>query len=338
MTDQDRAATDAALQMVFCACPALPACPGIPSLKPDVNCRGPVPDPLALLLRLQNGFPEPALKRAGLIEEHDSAGHLLAHGLYDCNGTVIGLARKSTESPFDLLTSYGTISGKLAILAILRDSYSRRMLKARPYLFATSSIHEVVMLRAMGFAATVSADLPRCKNFTQLRAASKYFSPEPGPLEINDDPIVTPADNWIPVTRGTQPAMAEKSTRPRTPKPVPQLVLVIMGWKLLSLRLEVPEGISALLRFFAELEDHLGLDLSEVQVWLPSEKFLADLNFATRFTDPQPLRALVLESVRMDTVYWNEPSERGRKLRDLLADQTANQSSPAKSPAQGQGS
>jgi hypothetical protein len=281
-----------------------------------------VTNPLALLQRLQTEFTERGLARAGLIEEHDSAGHLLAHGLYDCNGTVIGLARKSTESPFDLLTSYGTISGKLAILAILRDSYTRRMLKARPYLFATSSIHEVVMLRAIGFAATLTTDLPRCKNFAQLRAASKYFSPEPGPLEINDEPIVTPADNWIPVTRGTQEAMAEKPPRPRTPKGVAQPVLVILGWKLLTRRLDVPQELSALLSFFAELEDHLGLDFSEVQVWLPSEKFLADLAFATRFTNAQPLRALIMESVELDAVCWNEMSERGRK-QDPFADQSS---------------
>lgn len=282
---------------------------------------------LPLLRRLEKEFPEPILARAGLIEKHDTAGHLLTHGLYDCNAAVIGLKHKSNDVPFDLLTSDGTISGKLGMLATLRDNYSRRMLKSRPYLLATTSMQEVVLLRALGFAATLCSDLPGCRSFAQLQALSRYFSSENKACEIADPQIIMPFDNWIPATMSAQPASPAKPALPLKPGPVQRSALILIGWNLLLQTLEVPTGLPAVLRCFRELEDHLHLDFSDVNVWRPSKQFLARFTFAMRFPDPKPLRAIVMESMEMDTIYYDELNDTGSKLDPLLADHPGRETS-----------
>jgi hypothetical protein len=286
----------AALQELLDACPPLSSCPGLPTLTPGADCRGPVQDPLSILLRLQRNFDEPTLVRAGLVEKHDAAGFILAHALYEPDSLIVGLRRQSAGAPFDLLTPGGTVSGRLAILSSLKDGVTKKAFRREPFLLACNTIQEVVFLRTLGMAATLSADLLKCRNFGQLKKVADFFSDE----DVNDQEDV-PAPRcdptWIPRSVISAPTdNSESAATNNTAEPMQRPALVLVGWDIVKQSVSIPPEIPTLLGHLGEVEDRLALEF-EVRIWLPSSTLLKDLAFVTQFNSKKSLRTLLVASI-----------------------------------------
>jgi hypothetical protein len=289
-------------------------------LTPDADCRGPVHDPAAALSDLQARFNAAALEGAGVLERLPSGQVRLVPALCTPVGAVVALRRGLGEPPFALLTARGCLPrGTLPALAALEDAWTAARLAEAGALCATSRIWDVVLLRALGFPATLATGLHRA-SLPQLQALDEAFaeqepfggaslSPPPPPTgEAGDE---RPGESADP---GDRAATAGGDAPQAATPPRPRLALV--GWTPGSVRAEVPPPLRCAAAALVGVRQHLALPLAGVSVWLPSPKDLDSLRFQLRFRDASLISDMLRQSMDvLDAFEGVAAPQEGRRTR-----------------------
>ncbi len=183
---------------------ALPE-PWLP-LPTDADVRGCPEDLARLWTDLEARFTPAALLRSGIAWE-TAPGRLQLSPALQAGGPLIFVRPKPRTLPIEVLTSQGCLSGRhLPVVAALNDDRTRMALAAgEGLLLAASTLDDVIVLRALGLAATLATGLESIDR-QQLDRLKDYFgwkqrprwppqsdSAKDGPLDCPVSPTIFPS-------------------------------------------------------------------------------------------------------------------------------------------------
>jgi hypothetical protein len=155
-------------------------------VDPDVHC---VQDPQAVLGSLRAEFTDDELASAGLIgPAPDSSLGLTPLLASPCTPFIV-LNDWVTKTPYDIITSCGSLSGELPLLAMARDSFTRqRLMGGEGSLFVTFAWQDLVVLRACGIAAGLGVGLDSLQ-LPDVVALCRAFN-----IDLDDDSALSEVD------------------------------------------------------------------------------------------------------------------------------------------------
>lgn len=114
-----------------------------------------------LVEALREKYDDNTLVTAGLFERDTEKTARVACRWLECPGTFLALRTEAQQSPFDLLTADGAVSGDLPIRIALDDHAVKSALDSKAFLLVAFSISDLVALRAVGLPAVSAAGLER---------------------------------------------------------------------------------------------------------------------------------------------------------------------------------
>jgi len=136
-----------------------------------------------------------------------SEGILAPAPALSAGGPLVFLRLKPQEAPVEILTASGCLSGRrLPVLAAFADYRTVAAIRARDdTLLVATTLEDVAVLRALGFAATLATGLAEI-NLRQLERLSRHFGWKDHPRVVNfrdlfPDRDQDAADNEPPVAR-----------------------------------------------------------------------------------------------------------------------------------------
>jgi hypothetical protein len=250
------------------------------------DCFSTIPDAEKALAFLKQRFSPARLVRSGVAIVTDERILRLNPALSNPVGIIIALRLRADRAPFMLLTSRGVLpSWRIPAINSLNDRWTADGALHTGILVATFDVHEVAILRALGFAATLATGLTRLRR-SDAELLNSLFTGR----DIPQPPA------WRP---GKEQTQTKAQTRKSKGLPVLReggLSLALMGW---SLRKQTDQPHSLLGRtaaYFKDLRRHLGLLLPGIEVWQIKPRDLENLRFRLRFRDTQLLHELLWKS------------------------------------------
>jgi hypothetical protein len=269
-------------------CPPLVWEPPWDFLPADPDCRGPVVDPARALAALRREFDDASLAGAGVLEGTRFGAARLNPVLTNPVGALLALRDGPEQAPYEVLTARGCLSGcALPVLLVTRDARTEAAVAQNRALFVSSRIREVALLRALGLAATLTTGLHRL-TWGQVQAVAALL----GEPVIAD--IVPPSTEGSPACPGGE---GESFPGARTGEATLSLArrLVLLGWDLWALRLQVPPLLPRTLARLKDVRRFLRVDLFGVVVWRPTDEARENFQFRSSLRDVALVRELVLE-------------------------------------------
>jgi hypothetical protein len=224
-------------------------------LPSDPDCRGPIENPEAALAALRKEFSDEALTQARILDRSASAGPRLKPSLCDPAGAVLALRSAASLNPYDLLTSGGCLSRRGAPALAARHD-GRYLLS----LCQTGTMFATASVREAALLRVLGCVAASIHGLDRLSVRGLHSLQES--------------------FGGFSPAMGR---------------LALVGWQLLPLQRAVPLTLAAAASHLAGAQAHLGLDLSGVSVWYPSQSFIENLRFRLRLRDVVCIRQLLRE-------------------------------------------
>ena len=216
-------------------------------------CRPPA-DSMTVVRDLQQQFSQAELLEAGILAMDKAREAHLDPVLCDQHATIIPLRRASKDSPFDLLTDRGTLSGRrLPICASLRDARIRKLIRAEKekLMLVASTAADAAVLLSLKIPATLAWGLAQLggRYLKPFQRCFDLYPPKPPPRfeTIHDDE-------------------EEKKKEKRPPD------LVFVGCSLARMSLEEPVNLSATVSHLAGVEEHLDLPLDGFYRWQPTQR------------------------------------------------------------------
>lgn len=231
--------------------------------------------------------------------------------------------------------------GELPLFTALAGQLVRLGTRARQHtVLVAMTIDDVAVLRACGLPATLvtgldrlsTADVARlCREFALERQPSARHEEleieYPEPCAVEDDCLFAapagqsgPAESPAGDPAGDEPDNDEPSNdepaeahgdpagdlpdRPADRAEVETPLgkqLVFVAWSPAALDGERPAGFAAVTRHFRELEDYMGLDRSDIQLWQPTAASLDRIRFFAHREEVAAVREALLDSLYEDT-------------------------------------
>jgi hypothetical protein len=221
-----------------------------------------------------------------------------------CNpcGALVALRQDPDAPPFTLLTGRGCLSGGLPpLLTVSRDYWIGRTVKETRVLLATCSIHELILFRTFGLAATLRLGLHRLP-LEALAAVDVIFS------GTDESPVGSTicAQSSEPVAGSASPAAEPPaSTEPVNPDESRDAIsglgaplLVLLDWSPLTLSAKPLLSLDRTREHLTACRRSHALDLNGVWSWeMPADQLDA-LRFRLRYRDV-PLITDLLSPERM---------------------------------------
>ena len=273
--DSDCEACGPAYARLLARCPRLRLDPPWHLFAPDEACYAPVTDPEQTLAALRQDFDDRLLQQAG-IHQQTGQGLRLHPALCNPVGALVALRTSAEETPFDLLTARGCLSGRrLPVFAALLDSWTVAALEKSQQLFATPRIREVALLRALGLPATLTWGLHQ-QALQPLRTLAELFDT----TEADKRAFAAMLERGESVSSPTAEqgvASPEVSNERRS--------LVLLGWQLLNRSRQLPPWLVAIAAQLAAVAQFGGLAFSEISVWWPSSEAIEGLTARLKFQD-----------------------------------------------------
>lgn len=280
----------------------------------DENVRSTPVDAAATLQSLRERFPPDSLVVSGVAEVTVDGEIMPAKSLLQSGAPLVFLRPRSKETPVDVLSSAGCLSGRhLPVIAVLSDFRNRETLQAwHNDLLVAAGLQDAVLFRSLGFAATMTTGLYDFDR-RQLGMLARHFGwtrsawqddvrrdvQDDGNLkssESADGSGTSPAGGTGPpppdATTDKRPmpefCHAESEDQDGDPRNYPSLLLA--GWSPSRLVLEEPAEFTAIAGRFRDVRDHLRMQGVELGVWRPRPAYLERLSFQLRF-DPTAVSA-----------------------------------------------
>jgi hypothetical protein len=282
-------------EFLLACCPPYSFTPSWSFLQASKDCRGPVWDPAQTLAALRSEFPEVTLKHAGVLDRGPDGKYRLTPELTNPLGAVIALRTHRKQAPFCLLTARGCLPKKRSpIRATLKDSWTRRRLARGGILFAPPRIGDVVILRALGFPATLATGIGRLTP-DQLRDLDLWFDGQDleralqEPAEPTDEEAEQPGDEET--EQPTEDSPGQESRK------APPLTLALLGWSPLSLAAQPAQVLAPAVAHLTAARHYLGLRFTGVMAWQLAPGDLANLQFRLNYRDPRLIEQFLKERV-----------------------------------------
>jgi hypothetical protein len=234
------------------------------NVPPPVDARGPILDGAAALKKLARQFTPEMLHDAGILRQAADGSDELAPELVNRTGAILPLRYAANGLPMDLLSAGGCLALTAHPLEdVLRDHWTRNRIAESGLLIATPSIHDVLLLRALGFPATCTAGMA-----TVARPEAKAM--------IDDLNGVNVSAAW--------PARF-------------QLDLILPTWQVAGMDERPPDGLTDIATRLAALQGDLNLALFAVSAWTMDARRLASLRLAVDMCSPADLSTLLAGSM-----------------------------------------
>jgi hypothetical protein len=168
------------------------------------------------------------------------------------------------------------------LFSLSRDKWTLDRLARRRLLFAAFSMHEVILIRALGLPAIVVSGLDRL-DIKGLKSLAVLLNDEPSAShgaggQPRTEPGSAAGDRQQPITPKPQPERSRANMLPLSCQ------LVILGWSLHDLSNHVPGGITSIARHLTQARDMLHVDF-DCGVWRPTQFELKELQFASKVGD-----------------------------------------------------
>jgi hypothetical protein len=142
-------------------CPPFSFHPPWSFLSSGADCYGPICDPTQTVAVLREEFSEHLLARAGVLVCTPAGQFSLRPEFINPMGAIIAFRDHPQHTPFLLLTARGCWPrSHFPITAACKDCWTEKKVIQKRVLFASPRIAEVVLLRALGFPATLATGIP----------------------------------------------------------------------------------------------------------------------------------------------------------------------------------
>jgi len=230
----------------------------------DPSCLQPPEDAAALLASLQKTFSADDLVKARVVVTA-AGGARLHPSLTDPASIIVVVRRSLTELPVDLIIDGPTTMAgfPVPLVRVLRDD--EQYLRHPPNLYIARSMHEVAVLRALGFPAAPVTGLAALGGrvldiFCRAMGRDRHPRGNAMPEKLVIDTMV----------RGQ--------------------ALVLVGWQPADLARGIPEEIDCARRHLRGIERNFDITLDGSGVWYPSRADLRSIKFSVRHGDLQNVR------------------------------------------------
>lgn len=203
-------------------------------------------DPSAALSSLRKQFGDVELESAGLAFGNGHTGVSWRSGLSkECSWIIPFVGRKS-ESPSDLLTEDGCVSGSLPLQAVAADQSKlpRFEIGSTKLLCVAFTMADAAVLRSIGLRSTLALGLDTVGGEELQQLCRQY--------------------GWSTPHRITSKAGGRESRCCNPPE------IILVGWSPALLDRNTPAELSAVCDHLKALSSHLKIGLGSVSVWTPT--------------------------------------------------------------------
>lgn len=257
-----------------------------------------------LLDDLRNNHNDNELAQVGLVNHLPGGEIVLTRALTDVENTLLLVRDLETDTPVDVLTQQGPLSGGLGIFAGL-DRCESVLLDADdgPLFFAAFSLEDVAVLRACGIPTTSTDGLDRLspddvERLGDIFRVEKQCAPHDF---VEDDDDVDGNEDLDPIRAFARKLTGSSSSREEEmgnrPRSTVRRTLVMVGWKPATLSSEIPESLNPVADYFKQLREYMGVEASDVRVWRPDEAEVKQFKFFALNSDAARLRKAMLASI-----------------------------------------
>lgn len=231
-------------------------------VNPPDEAAGPIVDVEGATADLLHRFSADCLGHAGVMIRTPGGGHGLAPELVNPCGALLPLTTHPKAPIFGLLSARGLLPREnFPFVAIRKDRWTDRRLQAGLPLFATPSIRDVLLLRAIGFPAVTTAGLATAHTGT-ADVLERCFA-------------------WSANGAGS-------GESPRGP-------LALVGCSLFPPNVAPPPALDHAVARLADLRRHFGFSFAGITAWVPRPAEIDALSSAVQLREPGAAR-LVLRS------------------------------------------
>ena len=310
-------------ELLYRFCPAYRLSGEWKKRSADADVRACPMDPGSLLKQLSQRFPKSALLRAGVAREGPEGSLQLAAALESKGAPLVFLRPGPKQMPVEVLTRHGCLSGKhLPLIASLSDHRTVEALNGEEgYLLVACSIEDVVVLRSLGIAATLTTGLDNlnagqlfrlCEQLGWTIAGRHNAIGLPGttqaPESVREEAQADSASCNMPLN---QAADSQQQTKTKK-KPVRNWLaslraepsdqsakpsIILLGWSPATLLTEPPAQLEQIQAHLRTLQEDLDIDDMDVGVWCPSRHYIDRLRVQLRFNLWKPCAAEMFEEI-----------------------------------------
>jgi hypothetical protein len=226
---------------------------------------------------LRSKYSDRSLVRAGVAVQIDRR-LVLSVPLSTGSRSILAMRAFPKAPPFDLLTSQGSLRGRLPIRSAIDDYKVRAAVEATGKIFVAFEFGDVIRLRSIGLATAPADGL---ENF--IAKSAREFRYVFG---------------------------ASKQKPPAVPHS-----LVLVAWSPTQFSTFRPRLLDDVVRSLSDHAAGLGMPLHRIAVWSPSEAVLRDLSVCLRFGRRTELVAVITNSLEEESQpLANDPSEPDPRL------------------------
>lgn len=211
---------------------------------------------------LRSKYGDRSLVRAGIAEQIDRR-LVLSLPLSTGSRSILAMRASPKAPPFDLLTSQGSLRGRLPIRSAIDDYKVRAAVEATGKIFVAFEFDDVIRLRSIGLATAPADGL---ENF--MAKSAREFRYVFG---------------------------ASKQKPPAVPH-----TLVLVAWSPTRISTIRPRLLNDVVRSLSDHAAGLGMPLHRIGVWSPSESFLKDLSVCLRFGRRADVADIMTNSLEQD--------------------------------------
>lgn len=254
-----------------------------------VDAVGAVEDPDDLCHRLLNEFGLELLASIGISLECADGTLELPD---DLTGEIfLPLQDRFSQSCFEIVVDEGCLSGRsIPVFAATSDANTSLWTGSTGgQLFATGSLMDASLLRALGIPAITSSGLasPDLQRIEQLRHRFRVSSPAyPSFQNFESSPLLTYAADL-------RAAKTELSACSR---------LTVVAWSVSQCSRQMSPQTEELLLYLCKLSANLGMDFSKIELWQPGSAGMSQINWAISWQNPDVLRAVLLRSINDSSI------------------------------------
>lgn len=233
-----------------------------------------LPDPAAALAKLRSEFSEADLLASGVACQAE--GELVPNPMLMDGQRGLIVLRNQEGQAFDVMLEQGCLSGSPPMLRTHLDQRTEHALRARDdpemsyWLFVCFHIVDVILLRALGLAATLACRMDNFNCFGLKRLLRLVGG-------VDQKGVAVPVIGL----RGDEPHDPGKDPDRESDKPV--FGMKFLACSLADLSAEVPDGMVRVARALAAATTHLGFQWRHTWACHPSAQDLETIRYRLRY-------------------------------------------------------
>ncbi len=244
--------------------------------------------------------PQPCLESGLVIQgEDETLSFTPMFSQLSCE--ILPLRASPQGDPFDLLTDAGTVSGRLPLSVAHQDYHVFQQICELGLLFVTTSLADLLSLRAVGLPAGLAKGLENITGHALAKLRNAWGAAEPGPATPAGDDEATPPPSLADTQEdGAPQPQPEEPSGPASLTPSalinpPRLILV--GWSPSRLGCQSPGHLDWVISTIMAIAHYLGVDLDEVLVWRPTPQETQRITFGLQKGERQDVVREILKSI-----------------------------------------